>query len=327
MTVPVPANFPSTQNKPIKSPYPYFGGKAKVASSVWERFGDVPNYVEPFFGSGAVLLARPHAPRTETINDLDSCVSNFYRAIRDNPDKVAHYADYPINETDLTARHQYIVNQNKFRENMLADPDYYDAKIAGWWIWGISQWIGGGWCARNKYNYKNDPKVTRVHRRRPILSNATGIHAKGVTDIYFLMRRLQLRMRKVRVCCGDWNRVLTKTPTTLHGVTAVFLDPPYTAKAGRAVGCYANDSFSVGHKAAKWAFENGDNPNFRIALCGYEGEYKVPANWETLAWKANGGMSGLGKGKTQGSLNRKKERIWFSPHCLKASLPLFDKKD
>ena len=35
----------------MKSPFPWFGGKSKVAEIVWERFGDVQNYVEPFFGS------------------------------------------------------------------------------------------------------------------------------------------------------------------------------------------------------------------------------------------------------------------------------------
>ena len=27
------------------------------------------------------------------------------------------------------------------------DPDWYDAKIAGWWVWGIACWIGSGWCS------------------------------------------------------------------------------------------------------------------------------------------------------------------------------------
>ena len=40
----------------LRAPFPWFGGKSRVAPLVWDRFGDVPNYVEPFFGSGAVLL-------------------------------------------------------------------------------------------------------------------------------------------------------------------------------------------------------------------------------------------------------------------------------
>ena len=44
----------------LKAPFPYFGGKSTIAHLVWERFGRVNNYVEPFFGSGAVLLKRRH---------------------------------------------------------------------------------------------------------------------------------------------------------------------------------------------------------------------------------------------------------------------------
>lgn len=52
----------------LKTPYPWFGGKKMVAEAVWERFGDVANSVEPFFGGGAMLLNRPvwHTGRTET---------------------------------------------------------------------------------------------------------------------------------------------------------------------------------------------------------------------------------------------------------------------
>lgn len=37
----------------LKAPFPWFGGKRKVAPIVWTAMGDVVNYVEPFFGSGA----------------------------------------------------------------------------------------------------------------------------------------------------------------------------------------------------------------------------------------------------------------------------------
>src|ERR1035441_10569578 len=28
-----------------------------------------------------------------------------------------------------------------------ADPEFYDAKVAGWWVWGVNAWIGSGWCS------------------------------------------------------------------------------------------------------------------------------------------------------------------------------------
>ena len=78
----------------LKAPFPYFGGKRVVAPEVWRRFGDTPNYIEPFFGSGAVLLGRPpfEGNRIETVNDLDGHLANFWRALQADPDAVAYYA-------------------------------------------------------------------------------------------------------------------------------------------------------------------------------------------------------------------------------------------
>jgi len=28
----------------VKAPFPWFGGKSRVADLVWDRFGNVPNY-------------------------------------------------------------------------------------------------------------------------------------------------------------------------------------------------------------------------------------------------------------------------------------------
>jgi len=132
----------------LRSPGKWFGGKHKCAAEVWAALGDVENYVEPFAGSLAVLLARPHEPRVETVNDLDRWIVNFWRALQHDPEQVAQYADNPVNEADLLARHIWLVNSGAERIARLeGDPDFYDAKVAGWWVWGICCWIGGGWCS------------------------------------------------------------------------------------------------------------------------------------------------------------------------------------
>src|SRR3990167_5152948 len=101
----------------LKSPFIYFGGKSAVADIIWSAFGAVDNYIEPFFGSGAVLLARPRwtsAIRwTETVNDVDGLICNFWRALQSDPDGVAYYADWPVNESCLEARHLWLVNRRK----------------------------------------------------------------------------------------------------------------------------------------------------------------------------------------------------------------------
>lgn len=96
----------------MKAPFPYFGGKSAVADVIWRRFGNVPHYVEPFFGSGAVLLARPEAHagafKSELVNDKDCWLSNVWRALQNDPEGVAEYADYPLNENDFHARNRYL---------------------------------------------------------------------------------------------------------------------------------------------------------------------------------------------------------------------------
>src|SRR5215471_9186111 len=102
-----------------------YGGKSRVAPLIWQRFGNVPNFIEPFFGSGAVLLGRPHAPGIETVNDKDAYVANSWRALQADPEAVAQWADWPVNEADQHARHLWLIQQADFRERMIRDPDYY----------------------------------------------------------------------------------------------------------------------------------------------------------------------------------------------------------
>ena len=135
----------------LKAPFPYFGGKSRAAALVWPRFGAVRNYVEPFFGSGAMLLARPDGwTGTETVNDVDGLLCNFWRALKDNPAAVAQHADWPVNENDLHARHAWLVGRrDSLQARLEGNPRYFDVKIAGWWVWGMACWIGVGFCSGN----------------------------------------------------------------------------------------------------------------------------------------------------------------------------------
>jgi DNA adenine methylase len=169
----------------MRAPFPWFGGKSGVTELVWERFGNTPNYVEPFFGRGAVLLARPHQAKIETINDRDCFVANFWRALQADPDAVARHAADEAERTD---------------------------------------------------------------------------------------------------------------------------------------GLYAADDGTVSHAVREWAIEWGNDPRMRIALCGYEGEHALPDSWECIPWKARGGYGSQGDQDGVGRNNSGRERIWFSPHCLRTSL-------
>ena len=55
--------------------------------------------------------------------------------------------------------------------------------------------------------------------------------------------------------------------TVKHGITGVFLDPPYADEAGRTGDLYSQDSGNVAHRVREWAIEMGADSRARIALC------------------------------------------------------------
>jgi DNA adenine methylase len=67
----------------------YPGSKWSMANWIISHFPDHTTYLEPFFGSGAVLFTKPRS-QLETVNDLDGEVVNLFRVIRTRPDELAH---------------------------------------------------------------------------------------------------------------------------------------------------------------------------------------------------------------------------------------------
>ena len=348
----------------LRAPFPYFGSKYDVADVVWEHLGDVANYVEPFAGSLACLLARPRPGKVETANDYSGLVVNFWRAVQADPVSVARFADEPIHEASLHGWHRLLVESAEgLRESIVEDPRWFDAELAGRWAWGASAWLGSGWCdggvpqrrpelsggsgrARNGHGVHATSIST--HQKRPAIGgqgdrphmglgvhralhqmphligcNGTGVgYGRGVHNrsgrqfngLVAWMQALADRLRFVRICCGDFARVLTPAVTTSHGLTGVVLDPTYDRKR-RATRIYEVEDDTSAPRASAWAIENGEDPLLRIALMGLEGEHEMPESWTCVSWKTGGGygnQAANGRGRENASL----ERIWFSPHCL-----------
>ncbi|MFP7833106.1 DNA adenine methylase [Marisediminicola sp. LYQ134] len=71
----------------LKAPFPYYGGKTRVAEEIVALMPSHGHYVEPFFGAGSVLLAKKPTVM-ETVNDLNGDIVHFFRILRDHPDEL-----------------------------------------------------------------------------------------------------------------------------------------------------------------------------------------------------------------------------------------------
>jgi DNA adenine methylase len=70
----------------------YPGAKWNLAQWIISFFPPHTNYLEPFFGSGAVLLNKKPS-KVETVNDIDGRVINLFKVLRECPENLAAAID------------------------------------------------------------------------------------------------------------------------------------------------------------------------------------------------------------------------------------------
>lgn len=71
----------------------YYGAKNLIARRIISLMRPHRTYVEPFFGSGAVLFMKKKS-QVEIANDIDGEVVNFFRVVRDQPDRLIEALDF-----------------------------------------------------------------------------------------------------------------------------------------------------------------------------------------------------------------------------------------
>lgn len=336
-----------------KSPFPWFGGKSDAAPLVWAALGDVANYVEPFFGGGAVLLRRPHKANrsgySETVNDKDGLLTNFWRALRADPDGVAEAASYPMSELDKHARAVALLAPGAMDVDRLAgDVTYHDVEKAGWWAWCVCSQIaafgtgGPWWPDEHGRLVKSRDDSSGITRNLPAVGNAgRGVLAASLREVGvakngqwhpFVMPELRdwlaflsARLRHVRILCGDWQRcvghgVLNSTEVRLGKTVGVFLDPPYSNV--NVDDLYKEGGTDAAVACAEWAVGLCRQPRWktaRVVAAGYVGDdagdvYEA-AGWRTVEWFRDGFAKGGYRATGSNDSGAVRERLYLSPSC------------
>lgn len=303
----------------LKAPFPYPGGKSQIAPKVWELLGDPDHYIEPFAGSLAVLLARPHyrpgVRLHETVGDYSARIAHLWRAIKLHPAEVAEACVWPAHEIDYHARHAAILRDlPTLKARLLEDPDWCDPRIAGWEVWGLSLQIGLGWM-----------KETRLGGRWQCTKSA---YVSNLDPAEILA--LGDRLRHVATLYGDWRRCVS-SKGALRGplmgdasdaTIGVFLDPPYTPALNRGVATiYHADEANIAADVRAWCAEWGTRPWLRIVLAGHAGEHDdlLAHDWRRVDWTLCTRHGNAARAKVNGD---RQESLWASPACLTSDTPL-----
>ena len=126
----------------MKAVIKYPGSKWSIAQWIIDFFPEHHSYLEPFFGSGAVLFNKTRS-HIETINDLDGAVVNLFECIRKDPERLAHDIYY--------TPYSRLVYENAFAAEIPADP----------FAWAVQFYIklnqGHGFrTSGEKVGWKND---------------------------------------------------------------------------------------------------------------------------------------------------------------------------
>lgn len=76
------------QKEPVRAILRYPGAKWRIADFILRHMPRHHSYLEPFFGSGAVLFHKLPAP-IETVNDINDDVVNLFRVVQTKADVLA----------------------------------------------------------------------------------------------------------------------------------------------------------------------------------------------------------------------------------------------
>ena len=137
----------------------YPGAKWRLAQWILSHMPPHESYLEPFFGSGAILFNKPPA-RIETVNDIDGAIVHFFKVCREHPDELAQ-------AVSLTpwAREEFMACD--FLENETPADDVERARqllVRIWMTFGARTRYKTGWrhtTGRTEHSGPDNPKLWR----------------------------------------------------------------------------------------------------------------------------------------------------------------------
>lgn len=238
----------------MKAPFAYYGGKMGLAPKIASLFPPHHTYIEPFFGSGAVLCAKPRSTH-EIVNDLDGALVAFWRCLRDQPDELERLClltPHARDEFDAADLDDESVGDLERARRFWCRVNQSFAKTAG---------RRTGWSITTTRNQSVQGSVlNRVERFGRVAERMIGVSIENC-DAAGLVRRL---------ATAD---------------TVIYADPPYVAKSRNSSG--SDYRFDMGGADAHVDLADAlRSTDATVFLSGYHSDLydDLYGDWDLIGW-------------------------------------------
>lgn len=264
----------------------WLGNKKRAAEMLWDYYGNINTFVDPFCGSAALIFERPSRLEgiSMVINDMDYMLVNTLRALKWDYEKLCEEFDEYVAEANMDSCRIVLerLDYDEFRKMILSSVKNYSLPVAYAWLY--------------LNNSSIHPIKMRGTRKSPI---------KSFTDNMKIVKGGQ-KLKRAVILSGDWERALSKAYLYIYKTNkeraGILLDPPYM----NSESDYRVISKDIALQAYIWATENFSE-RIRIAYCCYDEDFPLPEGWKKYTWQ----------GKTyskEGETGARSECVMLSPH-------------
>jgi DNA adenine methylase len=245
----------------MKSVIKYPGAKWSYAKWIVSFFPKHKFYLEPYFGSGAVLFNKLPA-MFETINDIDGLVVNFFMVCRDCPDELARLVYFtPFSRDEFNS-----VQEDSAGQNIQLTGDCVE--VARRFLIRCSQ--GFGSKLADRVGWKNTK-----HSSGPVNSDAWSKIPDTIYQVSDRLKNAQIEntdaVQLINACNGR--------------DCLIYADPPYLSEVRNGKRIYRHEMMGADehvHLLDALVAHTGpvvlsgyDNKLYNDKLCGWHKEQKL----------------------------------------------------
>ena len=263
----------------MNSPIKYAGGKSYIAKKIVALMPPHTNFVEPYGGSLAVMLAHDPEGHSEIVNDLDSELQNFWRVLQD---------------TRKFAKFKRAVEAIPFSQPHWerAFKRIDDKTVAG----AINFFVT---CRQSMSGRKTDfAPITKTRLRRGMNEQASAWinSVDGLAEVH-------ARLRRVVILCQDGLKVIQDYDGE---DTVQYIDTPYLPETRTALKVYGK--FEMTYEQHVEMLKVLKKCKSKILLSGYNSPLyqKELVDWRFVQWELPNNSA---TGKTK---QRRHEYLWFN---------------